>query len=148
LLALGGLGLVVGVGLLAFMAVAGLSVYLAGKDQQKPPESKPVAAATDEKRSVATDEKRSVTTDEKRSVATDEKPTASPKPAPRRDNDPRAISPEQFEKLQAMIKPHPDEAKWEEIPWMTNLWEARKKAAAEGKPLFVWSAEADVLGCT
>jgi hypothetical protein len=70
------------------------------------------------------------------------------KPVVRPAEDSRAIKPDQFAKLLAMIKPHADEAKWEEIPWMTNLWEARKKAAAEGKPLFVWSASAESLGCT
>jgi hypothetical protein len=75
-------------------------------------------------------------------------PPSADKPVARPTEDPRAIKPDQYTKLLTMIKPHPDEAKWEEIPWMTNLYEARKKAAAEGKPLFVWSANADSLGCT
>ncbi len=58
------------------------------------------------------------------------------------------ISVAQFRKLQAMIKPHADEARWAEIPWLTDLWEARKKAAAEGKPLLVRYANGDPLGCT
>jgi hypothetical protein len=66
---------------------------------------------------------------------------------PGRSADP-ALPPEQFDQLWALVKPRPGEAAWEEIPWMTDLWEARKKAAAEGKPLYVWSASADVLGCT
>jgi hypothetical protein len=60
----------------------------------------------------------------------------------------KPISVADFKKLREMIKPRPGEANWAEIPWMTNLWEARRKAAAEGKPLFVWSASADALGCT
>jgi hypothetical protein len=86
-----------------------------------------------------------------------ETPTASA-PAPKAPAPPPAgerildeakpIAPADFERLRALIKPRPGEASWDEIPWMTNLWEARKKAAAEGKPLFVWSASADPLGCS
>ncbi|MCI0682539.1 MAG: hypothetical protein L0Y71_10580 [Gemmataceae bacterium] len=50
--------------------------------------------------------------------------------------------------LHEVIRPRPGEALWAEIPWITDLWEARKKAAAEGKPIFVWSAMADPIGCT
>jgi len=53
---------------------------------------------------------------------------------------------DQFEKLQALIKPKPGGL--DEIPWMTSLWEARKKAAEEGKPLFVWAGEGNPLGVT
>jgi hypothetical protein len=58
------------------------------------------------------------------------------------------IAPADFARLHALIKPQKGEALWAEIPWMANLWEARRKAATEGKPLFVWSASADPLGCT
>jgi hypothetical protein len=58
------------------------------------------------------------------------------------------LTPETFKKLHAMIKPHAGEAPWEEIPWIADLYEARQKAATEGKPLFVWSANCDPLGCT
>ena len=54
----------------------------------------------------------------------------------------------QFEALHAMIRPHADEAPWANLPWETDLYQARKKAAAEGKPIFVWSANADPIGCT
>ena len=57
------------------------------------------------------------------------------------------ISPDDFDKLHKLIKPHPGEAAWAEIPWLTDLWEARKKAAAEGKPIFVWIAAGEALGC-
>jgi hypothetical protein len=61
---------------------------------------------------------------------------------------PSKLTPADFSKLLTLIKPHPDESPWAEIPWMTDLYAARKKAAAEGKPLYVWSASADALGCT
>src|SRR5262249_43104752 len=51
-------------------------------------------------------------------------------------------------RLHPMIRPRGGEAAWSNIAWITDLWEARKKAAAEGKPIFVWSAEADPMGCT
>jgi hypothetical protein len=53
---------------------------------------------------------------------------------------------EQFAQLSSLIRPSP--GGFEEIPWMTSLWEARKKAAAEGKPLLVWSGECHPLGAT
>ncbi len=58
------------------------------------------------------------------------------------------IKPEQFAKLQALIKPEPVEGKWTQIPWMTSLWEARKRAAAEGKPILLWEMDGHPLGCT
>ena len=56
------------------------------------------------------------------------------------------LSPEQFRKLHKEIRPQPGEWKWAELPWMTNLWAARQKAAAEGKPLFVWTTGPHPLG--
>jgi len=57
-----------------------------------------------------------------------------------------AISRENFAQLHTLIKPQPDEWKWAHVKWMPNLWEARRKAAAEGKPLFVWSMAGEPLG--
>ena len=57
------------------------------------------------------------------------------------------IKPDQFAKLHALIKPHADEEKFMKIPWMTDLWEARKKAAAEGKPILLWEMDGHPLGC-
>ena len=58
------------------------------------------------------------------------------------------IKPEQFVKLRALIKPEPVEDKWTQIAWMTSLWEARKRAAAEGKPILLWEMDGHPLGCT
>jgi hypothetical protein len=41
--------------------------------------------------------------------------------------------------LQKRIKPQPGESRWLEIPWFLDVHEARQKAAAEGKPLFIYS---------
>jgi hypothetical protein len=56
------------------------------------------------------------------------------------------LSPEHFRKLQALIKPRP--GGFDEVPWMTSLWEARKKAAAEGKPILLWVGDGNPLGWT
>ena len=57
------------------------------------------------------------------------------------------IRPGQFERLHAMIKPQPAEQKWDQIPWMASLWEARKAAAAAGKPILLWEMDGHPLGC-
>ena len=55
----------------------------------------------------------------------------------------------EFEKLHQLIKPHSGESRWMEIAWYPTIWEARQKAAAEGKPLFIWagSGGAPAAGC-
>ena len=58
------------------------------------------------------------------------------------------LSPEQFAVLHALLKPAPAEQKWEQIPWMTRLWEARQRAAAEGKPILLWEMDGHPLGST
>jgi serine/threonine-protein kinase len=52
------------------------------------------------------------------------------------------------EALRALILPSPGEDKWLQIPWMTSLWQARKKAAAEDKPIMLWVMSGHPLGCT
>lgn len=61
---------------------------------------------------------------------------------------PPAISPDQFSKLHALITPGKGEDQWAQIPWRTSLWEARKEAAAKGKPLLLWEMDGHPLGCT
>jgi len=58
------------------------------------------------------------------------------------------IAPEQFGRLHALIKPKASEEKWAQIPWLTDLWEARQRAAAEGKPILLWEMDGHPLGCT
>jgi len=45
-----------------------------------------------------------------------------------------------FAQIQKHIKPQPGESRWMEIPWFLDLHAARQKAAAEGKPLFLYSS--------
>lgn len=45
-----------------------------------------------------------------------------------------------FAQYQRQIKPQPGESRWLEVPWLLDLHAARQKAAAEGKPLFVYAS--------
>jgi hypothetical protein len=54
-------------------------------------------------------------------------------------DEPRPIPTDQFDRLHKMIKPQPGELRFHEIPWMLSIWEARRQAAALGKPILVWS---------
>src|SRR5262245_32407815 len=56
------------------------------------------------------------------------------------------ISAERFDALRTLIKPRP--GGFDDLPWMTDLWDARQKAAAEGKPLLVWVGDGHPLGWT
>jgi hypothetical protein len=57
-------------------------------------------------------------------------------------------TPADFARLHALIKPGAGEDKWSQIPWLTSLWQARKRAAAEGKPILLWEMDGHPLGCT
>ena len=57
------------------------------------------------------------------------------------------IKPEQFSRLHALIKPQSTEEKFMQIAWGTNLWEARKQAARDGKPILLWEMDGHPLGC-
>ena len=57
---------------------------------------------------------------------------------------PRQAAPEiaadDFKRLHELIRPQPGESPWRDIGWMTSIREARAKAAAEGKPLVIFTA--------
>jgi hypothetical protein len=59
-------------------------------------------------------------------------PAAGAKPA-------AELTADTFARLRNQIRPQPGESRWLEIPWLLDLHEARRRAAAEGKPLFVYS---------
>ena len=44
-----------------------------------------------------------------------------------------------FAKLRDLIRPQEGESNWQRIDWLTSLHDARVKAAAEGKPILLWS---------
>lgn len=50
------------------------------------------------------------------------------------------ISAADFERLLAAVKPQQGESPWREIPWLTNVTEARRRASAEDKPLVIFTA--------
>ncbi len=58
------------------------------------------------------------------------------------------IRPDQFGKLRTLIKPDPGEDRWARIPWVTDLTQARRLAAAQGKPILLWEMDGHPLGCT
>jgi hypothetical protein len=62
--------------------------------------------------------------------------------------EPSAIPAGQFGRLHALIKPCSGEDKWDAIPWLTSLWQARQRAAAQGKPILLWEMDGNPLGCT
>jgi hypothetical protein len=56
------------------------------------------------------------------------------------------LSAKNFEHVVRIVRPSEAEAGWLQIPWFIDVDEARKKAAAEGKPLFVWGMAGEPLG--
>jgi hypothetical protein len=52
-----------------------------------------------------------------------------------------------FGAFHKLIGPQAGESRWMDVAWLTDLHEARQKAAAEGKPLFLLGAgKANSLG--
>jgi hypothetical protein len=52
----------------------------------------------------------------------------------------------EFEKLHKELRPPRDEL-WRTIPWHVSILEGREAAARAGKPIFVWVASGEPLGC-
>ena len=53
-----------------------------------------------------------------------------------------------FRDLLALIRPRPEELRWQAIPWQTDLRVACQLAAEQGKPVFLWTMNGNPLGCT
>lgn len=62
---------------------------------------------------------------------------------------PAPLPADQLDTIHRLIKPRAGESRWMEIDWHPSVWEGRKKAAKEGKPLFIWagSGGAPAAGC-
>ncbi len=58
------------------------------------------------------------------------------------------LDPREFRETLAFIRPRPEEVRWQAIPWQTDLWEARRLAAEQDKPIFLWAMNGNPLGCT
>lgn len=63
--------------------------------------------------------------------------------------EPETLDTQQITKLHATIKRQAGESRWMEIAWYPSVWEARQKAAVEGKPIFLMagSGGAPAAGC-
>ena len=59
---------------------------------------------------------------------------------------PDGLTVQEFEKLHKELQPPKDEL-WLSIPWKTSLLEARELAAAQKKPILIWSMDGHPLGC-
>jgi hypothetical protein len=57
------------------------------------------------------------------------------------------LTDEDTARLTKIIRPMPGEDPFATIPWETNLWDARVKAAAAGKPILLWEMDGHPLGC-
>jgi hypothetical protein len=53
----------------------------------------------------------------------------------------------QFRQFLTTVRPQLGEDDFASIPWQTSLWDARTKAAAEGKPILLWEMDGHPLGC-
>lgn len=67
-------------------------------------------------------------------------------PAPSRAEE-RSLA-DQYAAIRSAIAPSDEEERWQEIPWGVSLWEARERAAREGRPILLWEMDGHPLGCT
>ncbi len=49
--------------------------------------------------------------------------------------------------LGEVVRPDAAELRWMEIHWQTDLWQARRMAFDQGKPIFLWQMDGHPLGC-
>jgi hypothetical protein len=59
---------------------------------------------------------------------------------------PGGLTVAEFEKLHKELQPSTDEL-WRSIPWQVSILEGRELAAKTRKPIFVWVASGEPLGC-
>ena len=64
-------------------------------------------------------------------------PATAAAPSPQRKAAKLDLTPQSFDKLHALVRPHDDEWRHLEVEWLTDVVAARKKAAAEDKPIVV-----------
>jgi hypothetical protein len=60
---------------------------------------------------------------------------------------PAAMTDGEFAKLLAAVRPCAGEDDFDKIPWLISVWDARAKAAKEGKPILLWEMDGHPLGC-
>jgi hypothetical protein len=64
---------------------------------------------------------------------------ANPTAQPGQEEKQPLLTADRFETVLRLVKPQDGELRFREIPWLLSVHEARTKAAAEGKPILVWS---------
>ena len=82
-------------------------------------------------------------------VASGQAASASPRSAAIEPRDGRdGPRPDQLwqQAVAAAVTPTPQEQAWDDIPWQTDLWSARRAAVAAGKPLLLWIGQGHPLG--
>lgn len=52
-----------------------------------------------------------------------------------------------FAGVRKAVLPADTEDDFAKIPWLTSIWDARVKAAKEGKPILLWEMDGHPLGC-
>jgi hypothetical protein len=65
----------------------------------------------------------------------------------RADPPPAALTDAEAAAVLQTVRPAEGEDLYAQVPWLTSLWEARQKAAAEGKPILLWEMDGHPLGC-
>jgi hypothetical protein len=58
-----------------------------------------------------------------------------------------ALSDAEYTSALKAIRPAAGEDRFAQVPWLTSLWEARKQAAEQGKPILLWEMDGHPLGC-
>lgn len=53
-----------------------------------------------------------------------------------------------FREVLGQIVAAPEESRWREIPWQTDIRDACRIASESGKPIFLWAMNGNPLGCT
>jgi hypothetical protein len=56
------------------------------------------------------------------------------------------LTADEFERLHKELQPPKDEL-WRSIPWQVSIVVGRELAARQKKPIFVWVASGEPLGC-
>ena len=57
------------------------------------------------------------------------------------------LSDSEYASVLKTVRPAPGDDKFDQVPWLISLWEARKQAAKEGKPILLWEMDGHPLGC-
>jgi hypothetical protein len=60
---------------------------------------------------------------------------------------PASMTDAEFAALLKAVRPCAGEDEFDKIPWLVSIWDAREKAAKEGKPILLWEMDGHPLGC-